>query len=258
MKKIALCFLTYGNLSHPKIWKRFENEKFNIYIHNKNEFTGHFDKYCLKNRIETKWASISLVKATLNLFREAYQDEENEYFILLSDTCIPLYKEDEIYNKILEIDNNIISSYSARDNGYSYFPNWNHKQCNQRFNSLNDKNFFNKNNFKKQHQWLLLKRETTKFFIDNDFTHIYGNRFIMTDEHYFINIMVKFNISFTNKCLTFVNRQQGSDFKKYRKFPKTYSKLTNEMVKNVLKYDTLFMRKVASECNLPSYFDSFY
>ena len=38
--KIALCFLTYGNLSQPKLWEKFINSKYNIYIHNKDDFTG--------------------------------------------------------------------------------------------------------------------------------------------------------------------------------------------------------------------------
>ena len=45
---------------------------------------------------------------------------------------------------------------------------------------------------------------------------------------------------------------------KYKNKPKTYSKLTNENIENILKSDALFMRKVGPECNLPSYFDTFY
>jgi hypothetical protein len=254
-KKIALCFLTYDNIAHPKLWKHFITSNYNIYIHNKNEFTGEFQKYCIKNKVETEWGHISLIKATLKLFKEAYQDTENEYFVLLSDKCIPLYNSDEIYNKINKLDNNIITCYGPKSNGYSFFPNWNNRQCESRFNSLNDKSFFDINMFKKQHQWMILKRNTIKFFIDNDYTYIFGNEFIVPDEHYFINIILKYNIPFINKSITFINREEGSDLKKYRKFPKTYSKLTNEMIKKILQIDTLFMRKVESECKLPTYFD---
>ena len=109
----------------------------------------------------------------------------------------------------------------------------------------------------KQSQWMLLKRNSVKFFIENDYTYIFGDPFRIPDEHYFINIMNKFNISFINRKITDVNWKENSDLKKYRKKPKTYSKLTNEMIKHILKSDTLFMRKVARECNLPSYFDTF-
>ena len=128
---------------------------------------------------------------------------------------------------------------------------------NIRYNLLQDKSFFNKNEFKKQSQWLMLKRDTVKFFIDNDFTHIFGDNFVPPDEHYFINIMHKFNIPFVDKnLLTYVNWNENSDSSKYKKLPKTYSKLTNQLLENILKSNCLFMRKVCSKCILPSYFET--
>ena len=47
-------------------------------------------KYCIKDKVKTKWADISLIKATLKLFNIAFKNENNKYFILLSDKCIPL------------------------------------------------------------------------------------------------------------------------------------------------------------------------
>jgi hypothetical protein len=244
--KIALCFLTYNNLSQPKLWKNFINSKYNIYIHNKDKFTGVFEQYCIKNKVETKWGDISLIKATLNLFKEAFQTEENEYFVLLSDKCIPLYGADEIYNKVKNLDNNLIAATGIDP------------PARGRYKFLADKTFFNENTFMKQHQWMVLKRDTVKFFIENDYTHIFGDNSIVSDEHYFINIINKFNISFINKMITYVNWNEKSDLTKYNKLPKTYSKLTNENIENILKSGTLFMRKVGPECNLPSYFDTFY
>ena len=89
--KIALCFLTYNNFSQPIIWESFQYSKYNFYIHNKENFSGTFQKYCIKNKVPTKWGNISLVKASINLFKEAFKFEENKYFVLLSDKCIPLY-----------------------------------------------------------------------------------------------------------------------------------------------------------------------
>ena len=234
--KIALCFLTYNNLSQPKLWKNFINSKYNIYIHNKDKFTGFFEKYCINNKVKTKWGHISLVKATLKLFEEAFQQEENKYFVLLSDKCIPLYSANKIYNNIKNLDNNLILSYNLNR---------------ERYNSLADKFFFNENTFMKQNQWMVLKRDTVQHFIENDYTHIFGNNFLCPDEHYFINIINKFNISFINKKITYVNWSEKSDSKKYREKPKTYSKLTNDNIVNILKSDVFFMRKVCPECNIP-------
>ena len=43
-EKIALCFLTYGNLSHPELWTKFLDSRYNVYIHNKNDFNSKFKK----------------------------------------------------------------------------------------------------------------------------------------------------------------------------------------------------------------------
>ena len=257
-KKIALCFLTYGNLSKTNLWETFINSKYNIYIHNKENFSGVFEKYCIKDKVDTKWGDISLVKATLNLFKEAFIDKENEYFILLSDKCIPLYDSDEIYDRVRKINNNIILKNISKDrlsnNSLKGFDN----DYRKRFDLLADKTFFDKNKFCKQYQWMLLKRDTVKFFIENDYTHIFGNNFFAPDEHYFINIINKFNISYVDKIITYVNWNEFSDSIFFRLKPKTYLKLTDEMIKNILKFDTLFMRKIDSKCNLPSYFDKFF
>ena len=201
-KKIALCFLTYNNLSQPKLWENFINSNYNIYIHNKDDFTGVFKKYCIKNKVKTRWGDISLVKATIALFKEAFKNKDNKYFILLSESCIPLYSSNEIYNKIKALDNNLISVVPDNQGDY-------------RYNSLRDKTFFNKDDFLKQSQWFLLKRGTIKkYFIENDYTNIFGNNFKVPDEHYFVNILNKFNISFINRTITYVN---WNEFKTLRK-----------------------------------------
>ena len=196
-KKIALCFLTYDDISKANLWKNMINEankldkKYNIYIHNKNKLKfEYFKKYSIQNKINTKWADISLVKATILLFEEAYKDENNMFFILLSDKCIPLYSLNQIYDKIIKINNNIISKSS--------------NNILQRYNKVNDKNFIIKNEFSKQSKWMILNRETVSFFINNNFINYFGNNFKYLDEHYFITIILKliyhYKNSFTNIC----------------------------------------------------------
>ena len=244
-KKIALCFLTYDNLSQPVLWKNFLNSNFNVYIHNKYYFNSYFSKFIIKNKIQTEWGHISLVKASLILFKEAFENEDNEFFVLLSDKCIPLYSAEKIYEIITEINNNIISHHSQL---FSNIP---------RYDKLLNKNFFKKNDFLKQSQWMVLKRDTVKFLINNDYTNHFGNDFYAPDEHYFINILKKFNIDYVNKRFIYINWNDRSDDLKYKPTPKTYSRLTNEIIENILnsEHNYLFMRKVSPECILPSYFD---
>jgi hypothetical protein len=249
MKKIALCFLTYENLSQPFLWNKIINnnkDKLNIYIHNKNKFIDNkynFHEYCIKNTVKTEHGKKSLVEATLLLFREAFLNTENMFFILLSDKCIPIHNFQYIYDKIMSINSNII--YTFKNN------------CTGRYTMINDKNFIKEKDFLKEHQWLLLDRKTTSFFINNDFLNMYNDNSFAVDEHYFGNICNKFKIPYKNQLITYSNWEQKSDNKSDRKFPKTYQTLTNKIVKNLVQVDKyFFMRKISPLCTLPDYFDN--
>ena len=244
--KIAICFLTYGNLSKPELWKKFINSRYNIYIHNKYLFSGIFNKFFINKKVKTRWGDLSLVQATLLLFKEAFKNKENKYFILLSDKCIPLYSPNNIYKFIFETNSNIFHSRKAKSREHV-----------SRFNTIHNKELFNIKDFNIQSQWMILKRNTISFFLDNNFLKIFGTKSRIPDEMFFVNIMNKYNIPFINRAITYVNWKEISDNnKKYRNYPKTYSILTNDMIENILKEKTLFMRKISPECKLPSYFDN--
>lgn len=232
-QKIALCFLTYGDLSQPTLWKNFleSNSNYNIYIHNKYPIENdYFKKYSIKNKIDTKWGDISLVKATLLLFKTAFEDFENEYFILLSDKCIPLYNSDLLYQKIYEFNSNIVSCHKCK--------------IDIRFKNMKNKNFILKDNFKQQHQWMLLVRNTVDYFLKHDYLNEFGDQVFAIDEHYFINIMREFNIPFINKKITYVHWDMKID----HQHPKTFENITQDLLKEILEKDYLFIRKIKDTC----------
>jgi hypothetical protein len=241
MTKIAFCFLTYENLSQSTLWNNFfdnKQDKYNIYIHNKLPFVDenyHFEKYCIDNCIETKYAHTSVVKATFELFKKALLDPENEYFILLSETCIPLYNFDHVYNRINAINNNII-------------PTGNNNNM-ERFNDLTDDNFFDKNNFKKQSPCMILNRSTTEFFVNNDYTHLFSDNFYAPDEHYFVNLCNKFKIQYVNSEINYAHWECNHEGR-----PKTYYELSIEEVMSIRTKGFMFMRKISKECDVPWYF----
>ena len=241
MKKIALCFLTYDDLSKPNIWKKFvetSGDRYTVYIHNKTQFVDKHDfsgNHLIPGRISTRYAHISLVKATLLLFKEALKEKENEYFILLSNSCIPLLNNREIYKIILEKKQNIISSYPANP---------------ERFLTFKNKNLIDKSMFMKQNQWFLCNRKTAEFFVENDHTEDYGDQFRVPDEHYFTNIVTKYGIPFANELITFVNWSWRKDAPR----PKTYEKLSEQEIEDAKKQGFLFFRKVSPQCILPDSF----
>ena len=253
-KKVALCFLTYNNLSQPKLWESFISPKYNIYIHNKNKISGIFQQYCLVNKVKTKPNDISLIRATLNLFKEAYKKEDNEYFVLLSGNCVPLYVPDVLHTKITEIDNNMLNIFKLA-RGTDFYDN--------KYESIKKKHIFDKINLHGQQQWIILKRNTVKMFIENDYTDLFGEYCNIPHEIFFVNIMIKYRIPFVTKTVVYENRNKNDSFIKGKKklcmthqhsSIKTYTVLTNQNIENILKSDALFMRKVSDKCILPSYF----
>jgi hypothetical protein len=106
IKKIAFLFLTIKDVNFPKIWDEyfFGNEnKFSIYIHPKypNEVTWH-KEFIIKNLVVTEWGLI--VKAYIELLKEAIKDKQNYKFIFLSESCIPIQSFNNLY-KVSTSDN---------------------------------------------------------------------------------------------------------------------------------------------------------
>lgn len=240
MSKIALCFLTYENLSQPKLWSNvFNNNKslLNVYIHNKYEFKDNefeIHKYCIKNRVNTKWGHNSLINATLKLFEDAYSDVNNKFFILLSDKCIPLYSFKYIYDDIIRTNMSQINKC-------------NHKSI-DRYKNVNKKSFITPDDFYKQSQWMCLSRDDVGFFLDNSFLHIFKQNFFALDEHYWICILHKYNRPYIEKNITY------SNWESKKANPKLYTEITNcEILKIKKIYKTYFIRKISNECKLPKW-----
>lgn len=87
--KIGILLLTIDNPSFPENIKQYLKKNIKLYIHAKypEKIEYFFQKYLIKNLIETKWGDMSLVNATLNLLEEAFYD--CDYFYLISgDTYI--------------------------------------------------------------------------------------------------------------------------------------------------------------------------
>jgi len=91
MSHICLLFLTYSNIIHiNEFTNLFEN--CNVYIHPKypEKMNESLKKYVIPNLVETKWNDKSIVIATLELLKTAYNNEKNNWFILCSEDMYPL------------------------------------------------------------------------------------------------------------------------------------------------------------------------
>jgi len=99
MEKVAFLNLSYNSFGQNQVWKKFFDQggqdSWNLYIHPKFKQPSIFSQYYIEKHIETGWGEFSLVEATIELFKAALKEEDNEYFVLISDSHFPLYNLDD-------------------------------------------------------------------------------------------------------------------------------------------------------------------
>ncbi|KAG4959125.1 hypothetical protein JHK87_035758 [Glycine soja] len=105
--KVAFMFLSPGSLPFERLWDKFfqgHEGKFSVYVHASKTKPVHVSRYFVNRDIRSDqviWGKISMVDAERRLLANALQDTDNQQFVLLSDSCVPLYDFDYIYNYLM-------------------------------------------------------------------------------------------------------------------------------------------------------------
>jgi hypothetical protein len=248
-KKIGFCFLIYDIINHEEIWnlffKNIDTNKYKIYIHYKADIKlRYFEKYKLKNCIETKYCDVSIVHAHNLLFRKALEDGCDK-IISLSQSCIPFKSFDYIYNFLTKDD-------------FGHFNITPQIQCFPRCENL--LKYYDINVIQKSSNWFILNRDLCKLVTNFDKLDInkkYGDIY-RPEEHYFITTIFNenkqnnliFTENLSNNATTFTN-WQGMDYK----YPsnnglKNYNDISEEELLYLLNSKCLFGRKFNKECDL--------
>lgn len=101
--KVAFMFLTRGPLPLAPLWERFFNstgvkdrELFSVYVHTTPGYRLDFPPSSPFHRRQvpskaTRWGDANVVDAERRLLANALLDFNNERFVLVSESCIPLY-----------------------------------------------------------------------------------------------------------------------------------------------------------------------
>ncbi|CAN4086900.1 unnamed protein product [Withania somnifera] len=105
-RKIAFMFLTRGPLPLAPLWERFlkGNEKlFSIYIHSLPSYKPDFPPSSVFHGRQipsqvSEWGRMSMCDAERRLLANALLDISNEWFVLLSEACIPLHNFKVVYH----------------------------------------------------------------------------------------------------------------------------------------------------------------
>ncbi|CAL5401772.1 hypothetical protein HYC85_016994 [Camellia sinensis] len=117
--KVAFMFLTRGPLPLVPLWERFfegHEEQFSIYVHalpgyelNVSTSSPFYRRQIPSKSVE--WGSASLANAERRLLANALLDFSNERFILLSESCIPVYNFPTVYKYLIESTHSFVESY---------------------------------------------------------------------------------------------------------------------------------------------------
>ncbi|GMH03147.1 hypothetical protein Nepgr_004986 [Nepenthes gracilis] len=151
--KIAFMFLTPGTLPFEKLWEKFfhgHEGKFTIYVHSSQEKAVHHSPYFIDRDVRSDvvvWGQISMVDAEKRLLANALKDPDNQHFILLSDSCVPLHNFDYVYNYLIDTNISFIDSFA--DPG----PHGNGRYSAHMLPEI-DKKYF-----RKGAQWFTMKRQ---------------------------------------------------------------------------------------------------
>ncbi|XVE51992.1 hypothetical protein DITRI_Ditri02bG0084300 [Diplodiscus trichospermus] len=117
--KIAFMFLTKGPLPLAPLWDRFfkgHEGQYSIYVHALPSYkAGYPPSSAFYNRQipsqMVEWGKMSMCEAERRLIANALLDISNEWFVLLSESCIPLHNFSIIYRYISRSRHSFMGSF---------------------------------------------------------------------------------------------------------------------------------------------------
>ncbi len=263
--KIAFCFLTRANLTQPRLWERFfarSNGRHTVYCHPKfpqDVTDALLADRIIRNLVPTTYAHVSGVVASISMFLSAYTDSpENDYFVLVSESTIPIVPFDAVYRELQQAGARSLVQYYVPEPGSEL-----HERLQERVSMISPPSLFPAPIYAHA-TWLVLHRSHVALLYDypaiEAFMKVNG-----ADEHYFMNTLVHLKHrplgEFINNTTTFANfrepeverhfepndRQELVSVETYR--PKTYAQLSEADLAEARAAGAWFFRKVTAQCD---------
>ncbi|XP_077216363.1 glycosyltransferase BC10-like [Tasmannia lanceolata] len=236
--KIAFMFLTPGSLPFEKLWEKFflgHDERFSIYLHASREKPEHVSPLFINQDIRSDkvvWGKISMVDAEKRLLANALQDTDNQHFVLLSDSCVPLHDFDYVYNYLMDTNMSFVDCFE--DPG----PLGSGRYSEQMLPEVEIKDF------RKGAQWFSMKRQHALLVLSDSLYYnkfkqfckpgMDGHRNCYSDEHYLPTLLHMIDPNgIANWSVTHVDWSEG------KWHPKAYraQDVTFELIKNITSID---------------------
>ncbi|WJX26082.1 hypothetical protein P8452_15058 [Trifolium repens] len=149
--KVAFMFLTKGPVLLAPLWEKFfkGNEGlYSIYIHPSPSFnqTVYNQSSVFHGRRipskETKWGETSMIEAERRLLANALLDFSNQRFVLLSESCIPLFNFSTIYTYLMNSKKNFVEANMIKDSQWKKGSQWFQIDRYLALNIISDKIYF--------------------------------------------------------------------------------------------------------------------
>ncbi|XP_024989893.1 uncharacterized protein LOC112524342 [Cynara cardunculus var. scolymus] len=209
--KVAFMFLTRGPVVLAPLWEKFfkgHDGLFNIYVHSSDSSANSTESkqsVFYGRRIPSKpvqWGKVNMVEAERRLLANALLDFSNQRFVLLSESCIPLFNFSTVYSYLMNSNQNFVESYDLMGPvGRGRY--------NRKMNPT-----IKLHDWRKGSQWFEMERDLAiEVISDNTYFPVfqhYCNGSCYADEHYLPTFVTKkFGGKNSKRTLTFVDWSKG-------------------------------------------------
>ncbi|KAL8139824.1 hypothetical protein V2J09_005845 [Rumex salicifolius] len=208
--KVAFMFLTKGPLPLAPLWEKYfegNEDLFSIYIHSLPDYRANFSisspfygREIPSQLVE--WGKMSMCDAERRLLANALLDMSNEWFVLLSEACIPLHNFTLTYRYLARSRYSFMGSYDDRG-----------PFGRGRYNS-NMEPEVTLSQWRKGSQWFEVNRELAIKVVEDTIYHPKFKKFCQpacyVDEHYFPTMLtIESPELLANRSLTYTDWSRG-------------------------------------------------
>ncbi|CAN1843551.1 Glycosyltransferase BC10 [Linum perenne] len=177
--KIAFLFLAKRRLPLDFLWNYFfrnaDADKFSVYVHSEpgfllNETTtdsAFFHGRQLNRSVQVVWGESTMIQAEKLLLQAALHDPANQRFVLLSDSCIPLYNFSYTYSYIMSSPKSFVDSFVDESTG-RYNPDMS--------------TTIPRSKWRKGSQWVTLVRKHADVVVNDNFVYTVFRKYCKMNE----------------------------------------------------------------------------
>ena len=198
--KIAFLFLTRGPMPLELIWEEFfewsgHPEHYSIYIHPHENFAYTEDSIFHGKEVRTKgptvWGALSVSEAIQALVRKAVEDPLNKWFVLMSESCIPLHPLSVWRSSLFESTKSIINACPQSDGASEVDARWGPH--------LKEVGFERKY-WRKSATWFALNRRHATIFAEDNKLLKGFEGVIIPDEHFVASLLAMYGLDNETTC----------------------------------------------------------